>query len=326
MVIDKAQIKRILVITLSNVGDIILATPVIRTLAREFPSSRIDVMVGPKGKEIFEKDPRIFKVIIYDKHLPITEKRRLQLKLKKLRYDIVADIRNTIFPLLIGPKYRTSTIQRFPKELIHRKERHLYKLASLGMAGTAEPSYIHIPKEDEDYVSGLLEASGVRDPIVLVSPGAKSHLKRWPHEAFALLSERLAKECGASVIFIGQGEDKEIVARIRGMMKAASLDFVDRTNIRQLAALARRAALLVTNDSAPLHIGCAVGTKVLALFGPTDPRKYGPTGEFDAVIGKKLSCSPCEEAVCRHNYECMKSILPDEVFETAKMMIEGYGE
>ena len=77
MISDKTQIKRILLITLTNVGDIILTTPVIRTLKKEFPASRLDVIVGPKGREIFEFDPAVFKLIIYDKHMPISEKRRL---------------------------------------------------------------------------------------------------------------------------------------------------------------------------------------------------------------------------------------------------------
>ena len=87
----------------------------------------------------------------------------------------------------------------------------------------------------------------------------------------------------------------------------------------------KRAALLITNDSAPLHLGCAVGVRVLAIFGPTDPKKYGPTGEFDMAINKKLSCSPCEKAQCRFDFECMKLISADEVYDAAKMMVEGYG-
>jgi ADP-heptose:LPS heptosyltransferase len=108
-------------------------------------------------------------------------------------------------------------------------------------------------------------------------------------------------------------------------MKSRFYDFTDKTNIRQLAALLKRARLLITNDSAPLHLGCAMGTKVLAIFGPTDLRKYGPTGEFDAAINKKLFCSPCEKAVCKYNHECMRLISADEVYDAAKMMMEGYG-
>ncbi len=324
-VIARAKIGRILVITLSNIGDIILTTPVIRALSKEFPSSRIDVMVGPNGKDIFDKDPRVFKLVIYDKHTSMAEKRRLQLKLKKLKYDLVVDLRNTVFPLLLAPKYRTSPIQSFPKELVHKKEKHLYRLASFGINNLTERSYVYITKDDEDYVDGLLKLITAVDPIVIVNPGSKSHLKRWTVEGFAEVCDRLAVECAATIVFVGAGsDDKEIVASITGKMKNVYHNFVDKTNIRQLASLLKRSSLLITNDSAPMHLGCAVGTKILAVFGPTDPKKYGPTGEFDAVINKKLFCSPCEIAACKYGLECMKLVSADEVFDRAKMMIEGY--
>jgi len=324
MTIDKSQVKRILVITLSNVGDIILTTPVIGALSKEFKGARIDAMVGPAGKELFEKDPKIFKLIIYDKHLPVSEKRRLQIKLSKLNYDLIVDLRNTIFPLLLGPKFRTGTIQRFPKDLAHAMKRHLYRLASLGIDRLSEVSYIHIPEEDEKYVAGLIKENDIREPIVVINPGAKSHLKRWTPEGYSELADRLIRDRETSVVFVGAAEDKEVVDKIIGAMKEAPYNFVKKTNIRQLASLLKRAKLLITNDSAPLHLGCAVGTKVLAIFGPTNPDKYGPTGELDIAMAVKLSCSPCESAACSHNYECMKLIRPDDVFETARLMIEGY--
>ncbi len=324
MIIDKAEINRILVITLSNVGDIILTTPVISALVKEFPDARMDVMVGPQGKEIFEKDPVIFKVIIYDKHMPMAEKARLQMKLRKLRYDIVVDIRNTVFPLLIGPKYRTATIQKFPHHIIHSKKKHLYRLKSLGIDNLEEASYIHVAEEDEEYVGRLLREQGIPDPIAVISPGAKSHIKRWSPEGFAEVADRLMTECKASVVFVGAKEDERIVSDIIAKMKNKPYNLVDRTNIRQLASLIKRSKVLITNDSAPLHLGNAVGAKVVAIFGPTDPRKYGPTGEFDVVISRKLSCAPCERAECDHNYECMRSIPPDTVFDAARMIIEGY--
>lgn len=322
--INRAEIKRILVITLSNVGDVILTTPVVRTLAKEFPGSRIDVMVGPRAKEVFEKDPRVSKLIIYDKHISIGEKRRLQLKLKKLHYDLIVDIRNTIFPLLIGPKYRTGTIQRFPAEISHSKARHLYRLQSLGISNLSEPAYVHVPEEDEGYAERILKELSLGGDFIVISPGARSHLKRWTVEGFAHVADRLRKECGAEVLFIGQGEDDAIISDVMSRMKQRPHNIAGRTNIRQLAHILKRSKLLITNDSAPLHLGCAVGTKVLAIFGPTDPKKYGPTGEFDAFISKKLFCSPCEKAACGYNYECMTLITPDEVFETARMMLEGY--
>ena len=324
-VIDKTQIRRILVITLSNIGDIILTTPVIRALSKGFSGSRIDVMVGPNGRDIFDKDPRVFKLVIYDKHISIAEKRRLQLKLRKLKYDLVVDLRNTVFPLLLVPKYMTSPIQSFPKDIVHKKERYLYRLFPFGIEDLSERSYIYITKEDEDYADDLLKTNAVTDPVVVVSPGAKSHLKRWTVEGFAEVCDGLIGECRASIVFVGAGpDDKEIALSVAGKMKNKHHNFIDKTNIRQLASLLKRSSLLITNDSAPMHLGCAVGTKVLAIFGPTDPRKYGPTGEFDAVINKKLFCSPCEVAACKYGHECMKLVSADEVLDRAKMMIEGY--
>jgi lipopolysaccharide heptosyltransferase II len=324
MTIDRSQVKRILVITLSNVGDVILTTPVIATLAREFPDSRIDVMVGPAGKEVFDKDPRVFKLIIYDKHMPISAKRRLQLKLKKLRYDVVVDLKNTVFPLLIGPRYRTATIQRFPSNVIHSIDKHLHRLHALGIAEPERRPYIHISEEDAVFVSKLMKDENMSGALVLMNPGAKSHLKRWKPEGFAAVADRLIDECGSDIAFIGLKEDEPIVDDIMNRMKHKCHNLVNRTNIRQLADLLKRSKLIITNDSAPLHLGCAVGTKVLALFGPTDPKKYGPIGEFDEVINKNLNCSPCESATCACNYECLRSVEADEVFEAAKMMIEGY--
>lgn len=311
-------------ITLNNLGDIILTTPVIATLRREFPDSRIDVLVGPAGKEVFEKDWNIFKTIVYDKHMPISGKRRLQLKLKQLHYDLVVDLRNTLFGLLIGPKYRTSTIQHFPKHIVHSMDKHLYRLHSIGIETIQRQSYLHIGPEDEFYVMNLLNENEVRTPFVVINPGAKSHLKRWTPEGFAAVADRLASECNVDIVFVGSKEDEAIVSEIMKKMKHTKHNFTAKTNVRQLGELLKRSALLITNDSAPLHIGCAVGARVLAIFGPTDPEKYGPTRELDSVIRKKLSCAPCEIAICKYNYECMKLISVDDVFDTAKMMIEGY--
>lgn len=323
--IDKGQVSRILLITLSNIGDIILTTPVIRVLARNFPLSRIDVMVGPNGRDIFDKDPRIFKLIIYDKYSGLAEKRRLQLKLKKLKYDLVVDLRNTVLPILLMPRFRTSPIQTFPRSIVHKKDKHLYRLHPLGLDDLKEGSYIYVGPEDEHYADKLIKDNGMSDPIVVINPGAKSHLKRWTPEGFADVADRLSSGNKASVVFVGLGDDTQIANEIRHRMKSRSCDLTNRTNIRQLAALLKRARLVITNDSAPLHVGCAVGTRVLAVFGPTDPKKYGPTGEFDVTINKKLFCSPCESAVCKYAHECMKLISADEVYDAAKMMVEGYG-
>ena len=105
------------------------------------------------------------------------------------------------------------------------------------------------------------------------------------------------------------------------MMRHHAHNAVGSTTIQQLAALMQRARLVITNDSASLHLACAAGAPVLALFGPTDPRKYGPTGARDEVIQRRLFCVPCEHALCRFHHECMRFISAEEVCSTAKRML-----
>jgi ADP-heptose:LPS heptosyltransferase len=157
-----------------------------------------------------------------------------------------------------------------------------------------------------------------------MSPGAKSPIKKWGQDAFALVADRLKTECGTDIVFIGADNDKDTVAGVMAKTKRNHHSFAGKTNIRQLASLIKRSRLIITNDSAPLHIGCAVGAKVLAIFGPTNPKRYGPTGEFDLVVSGKLHCSPCEKAQCEYAHECMKQISAEEVFDNAKIMVEGY--
>lgn len=322
MKIKKSEIKRILLITLTNIGDIILTTPIIAVLEREFPNARLDVMVGPLGKGIFVDHPRVFKVIVYNKHLPLQEKRRLVQKLRKIKYDLAIDLKNTLFPILIGARYRTSPIQNTPKELVHKKEYHLWKLKQLGIGVAAdEPFSIHVNKKDQEYIDALLYKINNREKLVAVSPSSKSLIKRWDRSGFAEVCERLIEECKAAVVMIGDNSDTDVIEEIMKDMKNKPYNFAGTTSITQLAHLLKRSKLLITNDSAPMHVGCAVGTNVLAIFGPTDPYKYGPRGKKDRIITKKVHCSPCETAQCRFKHECMKSISADEVYRAAKDML-----
>ena len=322
MKMNKNEIKRILIITLSNIGDIILTTPVLDVLEKEFPGTRVDVMVGPLGKDIFKHHPRIFKVIVYDKHTPVMEKRRLIRKLRRINYDLIVDLRNTLFPYLIGSKYRTTPLYKIPSTfLMHKKDSHLWKLKGLGIDTSRAQFSVFVPKTDEFYVEGLLDKIPGKENIVVMSPGAKSLIKKWKKECFSELADRLIEELKVPLVMVGDQNDLDLVNEIESRMKNKAYNLAGRTSITQLAHILRRSKLLITNDSAPMHLGTAMGTKVLAIFGPTDPRKYGPRGEHDRVIRKELDCSPCEVAQCKFNHECMKSISTEKVFTAASQML-----
>lgn len=327
MKIDKNKIKRILFISLSNIGDIVLTTPAMRILSENFPEARMDIMVGPNGTELFRKHPAIFKVITYDKHIPLRDKRRLIRKLRKINYDLIADMRNSLFPFLLGAKYRTNPVQVPPHRVKHKKQQHIWKLSSIGInAGIKTdaidvPFYVHVPPEDDGYMEKAMTGLDRGRPIVAISPGAKSEIKRWPAENYAELTKRLIEKLNAQIIMVGDDADSSIIRGINMPVNHNVIDFSGRTTLCRLAALLKCCDLLIANDSAPLHIGGAVGTKVLAIFGPTDPKAYGPTGKDDRVARKKLHCSPCRKAQCEFEHECMRDLKVKEVFKIAKEML-----
>jgi len=321
---NKTKIKRILVITLSNAGDIILTTPVVEALLKEFPSAELDVMVGPSGKEIFSAHKKIREVIIYDKKCPNLAKFTLFLKLRKKGYDLVADLRNTIFPLILRPRFATNPFRYRSRGRMHKAGAHLLRLKEIGIDAPGAVPFIPETESDKKHVEGLLRGLGGK-PFVVVSPGAKSHVKRWPLKNFAALSDMIKEKLGYEVALAGDENDRVVIERILHRMKTKPLDLLEKTNIRELAIIVRKSAFIITNDSAPLHLVSAVGARILAFFGPTDEKKYGPfTAAASKVLRKDIACAPCEVPQCinvENKYECLKSISTEEAFEAVKELL-----
>ncbi|NQU95890.1 MAG: glycosyltransferase family 9 protein [Candidatus Omnitrophica bacterium] len=322
--LDKSDIKRILVITLSNLGDIILTTPVVEVLSKEFPKASLDVMVSPVGEDIFKSHRRVSECIIYDKKATPLQKFKLFLTLRKKKYNLVVDLRNTILTLLLGAKYNTGPFKRGLKNDMHKKDVHLSWLQAIGIDASSASFHIPIENADEKYVDSLLSKLGGK-PFITISPGAKSHVKRWALKNFAKLADMVKNDLGIEVILVGNEFDKIIIERILFYMKTKPFNFIEKTNVRQLAYLIKKAKLLITNDSAPMHIASAVDTPVLAFFGPTDEKKYGPvTKTKSKVLRKNIKCAPCEVPQCinaANKYECLKTISADEAFAAVRELL-----
>ncbi len=317
------DIKHILFVTLSNIGDVVMTLPVIGALKENFKEVDIDVVVGPRAKEIFDIDPRIGRVYIYNKSATFFRKLQLLKKLRKKKYSLVVDMRNSLFGLLVSPWRWNGPNLDLSKEAAHKIDEHLSRIKSLGLATYPNSYPIWITQTDEDNMSKLLGYKGVTDGdgIICVSPGAKSHIKRWVEGNFAAVCDKLMDEFGLKVVFVGDSADKQICERILDRMKNRAASIAGDTNLRELAWCIKRSKLLITNDSAPLHIAGSVGTPSVAVFGPTDYRKYGPKKDMGTALYKKLHCSPCEVAQCKYNLECMKAVLPDEVIEAASKIL-----
>lgn len=340
---DKSKIHNILFITLSNIGDVILALPVLRVLEKEFPNAKISVMVSPQAKGVFVNDPAISRIISYDKHISFLEKIKLGLRLKRKNFDLVVDLRSTLYPVLINAPYRTSLWGRPRGEhpalalikkicrvspsgtspYLHKRYIHLNKLIGFGLDVQNATYNLFFSEEDKRTTKSIFEEFNIleADKIIAVAPGAKSHIKRWTTSGFIKVCQRLNRELGVKVLLVGDSNDKEIISQILSTGLSDTYDISGRTNICELGYLLSKCKLLITNDSAPLHLADIVKTPCIAIFGPTDYVKYGPTIPNSVVIRKHLKCSPCEKAQCAFNLECMKQISADEVFETARRIL-----
>jgi heptosyltransferase-2 len=321
---DKSKIKRILVITLSNVGDIVLTTPVVEALLTEFPAARLEVMVGPAGREIFEKHQKVSGVIIYDKKSSPLDKFTLFLALRKKGYDLVVDLRNTILPPILGAKFITSPFRHVKKGIMHKKDLHLSRLTDMGINVSGAEFHIPVKERDKESAERMLGPLKVGSYVV-VSPGAKSHVKRWPLKNFARLSDMIKEKLGLEAVLIGDRHDRIVAERMLFYMRTSPLNLIERTNISELAHIIKKGRLLITNDSAPLHIGSAVNSRILAFFGPTDHREYGPlAGAGTMVLRRDMKCSPCGVPQCINNgnkYECLRTISVEEAFRAVKELL-----
>lgn len=312
------MVKKILFITLSNMGDVILTLPVLDALRANFPKSKITVMVGPRPKEIFEESPLIDRLIIYDQDSRLREKVKLFNELKKEKYDVVIDLRNTLYGALLPARFRTSPFLIVPKSLTHMKDRNLYRLqkalGNTSLSSTAKEKSFYFTPEDKKYVEGLLKDNGISagDKIITVSCSAGGSTRRWEPEKFAKLCSRLS--CGYKVILIGAKAHQQVSRYICENCPNKIYDFTGLTSLRQLVYLLKISALLVTCDTGTLQLGSYMDVPIAALFGPSDEGKYGPWSKSHRVIRKEIFCSRCKDAQCRFGtVECMKLIKVEDV-------------
>ncbi len=156
--------------------------------------------------------------------------------------------------------------------------------------------------------------------FVAVNPVAFWETKLWEEEKFAGLCDRIRRETGLPVILTGGAAGP--LDRIRARMKTEAVNLGGRTTLRELACLYERAALVVTTDSGPMHLAAAMGTPLVALFGPTDPVRTGPYGKGHRVIRRSLACMPCFRKRCETT-ACMREISVEEVLTAVKEQLAG---
>ncbi len=339
------MINKVLFITLSNIGDVILTLPVFDYLKANFPESRITVLTGPRPAEIFQDNSNIHRVIIYDKHCGLKKKISLFKQLKKENFDLVVDLRNSLLNLILPAPYKLPFFLKIPKSIVHMKERHLYKAQSIKLKTPCLPTgqaclpagrkneniadpprvALDIKPEDKEYIDNILKTNSISktDKIIAVSPGARSHIKRWPKEKFLELTQFLVKDLGAKVVLVGDKDDVLIAEYIIRNSKYPLINLCGKTNLRQLGYLFKKTAFLITNDSANLHLAGYLEVPVVAIFGPTNELNYGPWSGNSKLVKKDIFCRPCQKAQCRFgSLKCLEIIRVEDVIRQIRDILD----
>jgi len=342
-------LRRILIIKLGSIGDVVHTLPALADLKRSFPEAEIDWLVESKARVLLNGNPWLQDVVEIDTHKwrhswsfeTLAEMRRIASKLRGRRYDVALDFqglwKSAVLGRVSGARkligFDRTTLKEPGCRMFYDEQikpgppvRHvidIYKelLRSLEVIPGPHRFHLSVSSEDEQYISEQLSSRRIDDFIVL-NPGGGWDTKNWAPENYALLHDKLRQETGVpSVLTWGPGEEPLVDSILRACVGTPPVTF--QASLRQLVVLLRRARLFVGGDTGPLHLAAACGTPIVGVFGPTDPLRNGPFSPEDIAVSHQVPCGPCYKRTCPiYNKECLRLVQVDEVFRAALRRLE----
>jgi heptosyltransferase-2 len=328
----------------SFLGDVVLTTPLLSALRQRVAARRLAVLVRPEAAPLLAGHPDVDAVVIDDKRgrdRGLAGVVRVARRLRRERFDVAVSPHRSLrtalvlaaagIPRRIG--FRESRgawlfHQRVPRDRRrHDVERNLALVGPLGGAG--EPPRLHLPVAPAAAARAAALLPAGPGPLVGVAPGSVWATKRWSPEGFAAVVAGLRRD-GARPVVLGGPEEAALGARVAALGGGATV-LAGRTDLSTLVAVVDRLALLVANDSAPMHVACARGVPVVAVFCATSPALgYGPWGSQATVIEADLACRPCARhggrRCPRATDDCIHLVAPEAVLAAARAALAARGE
>ena len=351
------DVKRILpnktvVFRLSSIGDIVLASPLLRAMrAAAGPKARVDFVVKKEFADLVKFSHHLSVVLEFDDSRGFPALQELKEALRAEHYDLVVDLHNNLRTIYLRNFCDTKEVVTVDKrlyerwQLIHFKrniyggylsvaDRYIETVQDFGITNDGKGLELFIPDEIQFGISAKMAKLRLNEfeKVVGVCPGAKHYTKRWQKEKFADICTRLAKENHAKILVFGGEKDKndcgEIAAIVnRNVSENAATDFSGEFSLLEVAAAMELCDVVLTNDTGLMHIACARQRKVVAVFGST-VREFGfaPYGTESVVVeNNSLKCRPCSHigrAECpKGHFKCMKDIGVDEVHRAVRHFV-----
>ncbi len=350
--------KEVLIVNLTRMGDLVQTTPVMAGLKEEHPGVRISLLANSAFSEICSHIPHIDRVFVFDIDEAVSFLRREDL-VESFRYmaALLDEVNDTVYDLVINFTHSTSsavlsslirtrevrgltidqqgfTIKRHPWiryffNVLPGRDINPFHLCDIYQkAGGISPGgrglELSLPVHADDLAASMLAGEGVGDEDILVGLqlGASAEDKRWPVASFAALADRLSASSGARILLTGSAREADFGREFEGLSRVEVLNMIGRTDLSGLVALLKRCDLFISNDTGPLHIATAVGTKSINIsLASVHFRETGPYGEGHYVVRAELPCCPCGfDSDCADTL-CKRVITPANVAELAESLL-----
>jgi heptosyltransferase-2 len=344
---ELSEIERVVVRAPNWVGDAVMSVPALRELRRLVPDARITLVARPGAADIFIDADFIDDVLIYERAGVASVWEQVR-QWRRQRFDLAVLLQNAFEAALIA------SLARVPMRVGYSTERRGFLLTNPVPSPEWKDErhesfyYLNIISELEGLLDGttsgetvarqfdlnvsldrkqearaLLHEHGLRidAPLVLLCPGSiNSRAKRWPAERYGALVDRLT-ESGANVVLIGSPGELDVSQEVCKHAQHQPIVLTGTTTVAEATALISIADVLITNDTGPAHIGAALQTPTLVIFGPTNPLTTYPRSPNAEIVRHPPDCAPCMLRDCPIDHRCMTAITPDEVSERASALM-----
>ncbi len=336
----KESTRSVLVISLKRVGDAVLSIPAFRAIKENLPKSQVTVFADSYIKDILESIPYIDAVVPYAKRSTFLKKAKSVRKLVYNSFDLAVDmtcdytLEGALWTWLSKARYRVGYniwkrgfLFNLPipheKGPVHAMDEIYNIVKSLGLETKDKTLKINPSEEAKDSVQKFLRNKKIKDRglIIGIHPGGYYPTQRWESERFAEVADYTAEKHSAHIVLMGGSEEEEIIQKIKTHMTHPCAVFLNQP-LGDLLALLQSCHLLICNNSGPLHMAAALGTRTVSTMGPTIPERWWPHGEDHVVLRKDLPCMPCNEGRCRlKTLDCMKLITVKDMIDAVDIQL-----
>ena len=342
----KIEVKKILIIRLSSLGDILLSTPLIRLLRQKYPQVQLDFLVRKEYSELLRYHPGISRLIEFDvrgKYAALSDMRK---KIRLTRYDVILDIHKNLrsrylclgLPLLsffrtrvyrlrknqfirfLLVKFKINLYRKLYGRVIPVWEKYLRTACSLGIVPDSGKLEIYLPEETAKAVQKFLSVLKGNNWNIVIAPGARHFSKCWPKEYFAELIQQFFAKAGWRTVLVGGAEDVPVIEKIlRQLPEGMAVSAAGKLTLLETTALIKQSRLMISNDSGLMHLGAAMDVPLIAIFGSTvEELGFFPNSPKAVVMENRgLYCRPCSHigrSDCpEKHFRCMREITAENI-------------